>query len=154
MIKSSATLTINGHPFKGADLGNEKSIIEIANNVVAQAKALAPVNKQVGVGGQLRNSLMYKTSLKEGGFNIGGGGESAPEKIISQPTKGEGYVGTNLEYSIYQEFGTRYMAPQPFLRPAIAVAANPSKSRQILKKIEAEEMLGALKEGQKRIKFL
>jgi HK97 gp10 family phage protein len=28
-------------------------------------------------------------------------------------------VGTNIDYAIYQEFGTRYMAAQPFLRPAI-----------------------------------
>lgn len=27
-------------------------------------------------------------------------------------------VGTNVEYAIYQEFGTRSMSSQPFLRPA------------------------------------
>lgn len=28
-------------------------------------------------------------------------------------------VGTNVEYAVYQEEGTRYMDPQPFLRPAL-----------------------------------
>lgn len=27
-------------------------------------------------------------------------------------------VGTNVEYAVYQEYGTRYMEPQPYLRPA------------------------------------
>lgn len=28
-------------------------------------------------------------------------------------------VGTNVDYAPYVEFGTRYMAAQPFLRPAL-----------------------------------
>lgn len=27
-------------------------------------------------------------------------------------------VGTNVEYAVYQEYGTRHMEPQSFLRPA------------------------------------
>lgn len=30
-------------------------------------------------------------------------------------------IGTNVEYAAYVEFGTRYMAAQPYLRPAIAI---------------------------------
>ena len=30
-----------------------------------------------------------------------------------------GHVGTNVEYAIYQEFGTRHMSAQPHFRPAI-----------------------------------
>jgi HK97 gp10 family phage protein len=32
-------------------------------------------------------------------------------------------VGSNVEYAGYVEFGTRFMAPQPYLRPALAAAA-------------------------------
>jgi HK97 gp10 family phage protein len=32
-------------------------------------------------------------------------------------------IGTNVEYAIYVEFGTRYMVAQPYLRPALAMAA-------------------------------
>lgn len=28
-------------------------------------------------------------------------------------------IGTNVEYAIWQEFGTRYMSGRPYLRPAI-----------------------------------
>jgi HK97 gp10 family phage protein len=31
-------------------------------------------------------------------------------------------IGTNVEYAPYVEFGTRYMAAQPFLRPALNAA--------------------------------
>lgn len=148
MSKQKVDIFINGNPFKGADIGNEKSIIEIAEQVVAEAKALAPVDL-----GQLRNSIMFKTSTEQGGFNDGSG-ESARNELTSQPTKGEGFVGSNLDYAIYQEFGTRRIAPQPYLRPAIAVTANPQKADAIIKKISQEEMLGALKKGQKRVKFL
>jgi HK97 gp10 family phage protein len=33
-----------------------------------------------------------------------------------------GIVGTSVEYAPYLEFGTRYMAAQPFLRPALVAA--------------------------------
>jgi HK97 gp10 family phage protein len=31
-------------------------------------------------------------------------------------------IGTSTHYAPYIEFGTRYMAAQPFLRPALAAA--------------------------------
>lgn len=33
-----------------------------------------------------------------------------------------GFVGTNVEYGPYVELGTRFMRPQPFLRPALRAA--------------------------------
>lgn len=33
-------------------------------------------------------------------------------------------VGTNVEYALYLEFGTRRMAPRPFLRPAAEKVRN------------------------------
>lgn len=40
-----------------------------------------------------------------------------------QASKGDGYVeiGTNVEYAVFVEFGTRFQPAQPFLRPAIAI---------------------------------
>lgn len=39
--------------------------------------------------------------------------------------RGDGYVevGSNVQYAAYVEFGTRYMAAQPYLRPAIMMGA-------------------------------
>jgi HK97 gp10 family phage protein len=33
-----------------------------------------------------------------------------------------GIVGTNVPYAIYMEKGTRYIAPRPFLAPALSAA--------------------------------
>lgn len=146
-FKNEVSITIFGNPFIGADLGNEQTILEIANQVVNEAKALAPFDK-----GQLRNSIMYRTSEEQGGFNDGAG-TPAEKEIDSKPKKGEGFVGTNLDYSIYLEFGTRFLPPQPFLRPAILLAADQSRASEIAERIMNEQMKGALKKGQKRDTF-
>ena len=69
------------------------------------------------------------------------------------PRIDEAYVGTNLEYAPYQEFGTRTMTPQPYLRPAIDVVVKGTSAMQVLAKINQETMRGALKKGQKRETF-
>lgn len=56
------------------------------------AKEYAPVDT-----GRLRNSITH---------------EAAPDE-------GAVYIGTNVEYAPYQEFGTRYQSGTPFLRPAV-----------------------------------
>lgn len=60
-----------------------------------RARALAPVDT-----GRLRSSI------------ISSPGETALGPYV--------IIGTNVEYATYQEFGTRFMPPQPYLRPAFA----------------------------------
>ena len=144
---SELILTINGKPIEGVIEGNEESLEKIAIKVTGQAKLLAPVDK-----GQLKNSIMWKTKSTEGGFNDGDG-EPGQTPITVKPKPTEAYVGVNLNHAIYQEFGTRKMAPNPYLRPAIAIALG-SDAQNILKKINEERMRGALKKGQKRETFI
>jgi HK97 gp10 family phage protein len=146
-MSSICVLTINGKPVKGVIEGNYKSIVEIASAVTAQAKDLAPVDE-----GRLRNSIMWKTQKDKGGFNDSPD-QQAEKEINVYPKANEGYVGSNLDYALYQEFGTRKMAPQPYLRPAILLMQG-SPAREIIKRIEAEKMRGVLKEGQKRETFI
>ncbi len=63
-----------------------------AVNISSKAKDLSPVDT-----GNLRNSISYRQGNR-------------PNEMI---------VGANAPYAIYQEFGTRNMPPQPFMRPAI-----------------------------------
>jgi len=89
----------------------EAGIAAIAASVAGEASAQAPVaNKN---GGRLRDSIVWETS-KQGSGDIQG---------VPDPKELEGYVGSALDYAVYQEFGTRYMRPQPYLRPAIAIKA-------------------------------
>jgi HK97 gp10 family phage protein len=131
---------------KAIEEGNENAILEILIGVTAQAKSLAPVDK-----GQLRNSIMYRTSKKEGGFNSDGG-ESAPSQLTEQPKAGGGVSGSNLLHAIYNEFGTRKMAAQPFLRPSISVVTGGGKAAQIISKLQKESVAAGMRKGPRKKK--
>lgn len=142
-VKNEVILKINGDPILGVTEGNDRGLTESAIYVTNQAKVIAPVD--LGAG---RNSIMYKLANGENdGFN-NSTGESAPAKLTSTPKAGSAFVGSNLLYMTYQEFGTRFMQPQPWLRPSgesltIDIPAEQSK----------EAMSKALKKGVKIIKI-
>lgn len=84
--------------------GNTDKVLQIVARRVEQgAKMLAPVDT-----GALRNSIMT-------------------EKM------GENYwqVHDGVEYGIYQEFGTRYMAAHPFMTPAAEQAGGELNSGRL-----------------------
>ena len=139
----------NGNINKIFDDANIKSALELAIKITTEAKSLAPVAEKHG--GRLRNSIMYKTNKESGGFNDSSG-ENSQAKINVNPKEAEAFVGFNLLYGIYQEYGTRKMAPQPFFRPAIAIWSG-QKAVDVIKKIHDEELRGKLKEGQMRETF-
>lgn len=119
-MADSVDLKITGDPEKWNEIGNLQAVVTRAVQVTSQAKLFAPVDL-----GRLRGSIMWRVAgdreEKEGGH--GDGGSSTGEKI--QPPEGGkagqvvGVVGTAVDYGIYQEFGTRKMPPQPYLRPAV-----------------------------------
>jgi len=120
-----------------------KAVTAIAIKVTSQAKDLAPVDK-----GLLRNSLMWKTSQASGLLE-----EGAPiDATVSADN--EALVGSSVEYAVYQEFGTRFMAPKPFLRPAAALIGGAAVA-DIVKKIADEQLKGTLRDTpvEERIKF-
>lgn len=97
-----------GDPIAGADAGIQKVILEKCIKITTEAKSLAPKDTN-----RLANSLQYATGA--------GRSQSGEDSLSINPGKLEGYVGTPVKYAVYQEFGTKYMPPQPFLRPAIAL---------------------------------
>ena len=89
----------------------KKTVLTMACIVVnMDAVPLAPVDT-----GNLRDSITYKVDGDEG------------------------KVGTNVEYAIHQEYGTKKMSAQPFLRPAL------DKNREKLKR-EIGDFIGAAAE--------
>lgn len=145
---SKVTIINFGDPVSGAERGTKEGLIELASRVTSQSKALTPVDK-----GQLRNGGMWAlNSGEEGGFNDKPGVQ-AEKKIVIPFKKNTAFAGSNVEYDPYVEFGTRNRAPQPHWRPAMAIVVKGQNAKEILAKIQREEMLGALKEGQKRETF-
>lgn len=49
-------------------------------------------------------------------------GGTLRESISADANESEGRVFTNVEYAIYQEYGTSKMKAQPFLRPALGTS--------------------------------
>ena len=147
MAKVEVELIRNGDLRKIFSSATKKSLKALAIRGASQAKALAPVDKS-----QLRNSIMWKTRNEEGGFN-NKSGINAEDKLEEQQLKDdEAIVGFNLLYGIYQEYGTRKMKPQPFLRPALALQKG-ADSVEIIKKIQEEELKGSLSKTKERVKF-
>ena len=136
----SVTLTKFGNPLKGIADGVAAGNLELVVLAVSEAKALAPKGETLF----LTNSITWKTP------DQAGTGEAGSLAVI--PKKGEAYYGTAVEYGIYQEFGTRKMAPQPYLRPAAEITKGADRL-VVLAKINEENMKGALKKGQTRVWF-
>jgi HK97 gp10 family phage protein len=118
---------------KAFDYGTIEGTATLCELIVSQATALCPVKT-----GILRGSIGYAVKDGPSAGNI-------EPKGLSQ---GEALVGSILEYAPYVEFGTRKQAPQPFLRPSIAIIRDGKKAKNILKKILEEQANGVLKEGQ------
>ena len=137
-------MTLNRFDFDGI---TEKAALKLAAKTTAQAKSLLSGHV---VTGRLRNSIMYRSSIAEGGFNTSGG-EKADNKITVKPAKYTAYVGTNLFYAPYQEFGTRRMAPHPFLRPAILWASGQAGKNEIVAMMREEIRRGPLSQERKSV---
>lgn len=147
-IKGSVVIYENKALKGNIDIGTEKSILSLAMKTTAQAKLLCPVDN-----GPLRNSIMWKMKNANGGFNENSGKPAQNKINVNLADNHEAFIGSNIKYAIYQEFGTRYMGPQPFLRPAIARIVL-GKGKDEIKAILTREMeLGKLELGQIRESF-
>lgn len=125
-----------GDPIDGIVTGSIRAALEIAINVTAQAQELAPVDK-----GQLKGSIGYSWNK----------GETANPSLPKPTEDGAVYVGTAVEHGVYQEFGTRNMAAQPFLRPAIDLEARGQKASDVIKKYQLGSMKQATSRGKRNV---
>jgi len=133
---------------KAVQEGNQAAIIELVTRVTAQAKALAPVDF-----GQLKNSIMGRVKGEDYGFNKSGG-KSATQKLTERADEGEGFVGSALLHAIYNEFGTRKMAAQPFLRPAVGIEANGAKAKRLITQLQNKAVKDGMRKGPRKKKVI
>ena len=128
-----------GNPLEGSEKSVENANLELVMRVAAQAKALAPVDL-----GQLKGSIMWKVPGKDGGHEEG-------PVVSAEPDEGDGLVGSATEYAAYQEFGTRKMAAQPYLRPAVTLEVLGPNGANVMKEESIKAMTAALNKGKKKI---
>ena len=134
--------------------GNENAILAMAIRGTTEAKLAAAKDK-----GELANSVQYVTGKGfSGGFNDQSGGlrsdqhQTADEKLTVSLKSDEAAIGATSKHAPWLEFGTRYQAPQVFLRSSLALIAG--ESVELVKaKMKYEFAKGPLKYGQSRVKF-
>lgn len=102
--------------------------------MVAETHAKEAITRQRAVDtGRLRNSITYAVKKREGEIVAyqDDEGRGYDHTIGWGIEKDEVYIGTNVEYAPYVEYGTSAMGARPFIRPA---ATEHSKEyKQIMK---------------------
>ena len=123
-------------------------VLNIANSAMiglglrhtANAKLFAPVEF-----GQLRNSISAVDSSNKA-YNLNNGQGERGEKLSNSGLKkGEVYSGTSSDHAIFQEYGTRKMKAQPFLRPSAELTFNGANAQTVMKKYNRQMMERELK---------
>lgn len=132
----SVEIIKHGDTIAGIEDGSIKAALELGINVANQAIELAPVDT-----GQLKGSIGYSWSK----------GETATPPISQPQDETSVHVGTAVEHGTYQEYGTRYMQAQPWLRPAIDLEARGKSAEDVVKKHQLESMDKATKRGKRSV---
>lgn len=68
--------------------------------------------------GRLRASITFATATFHS--EPEGKAQAGDAKMLGKPDKNTVFVGTNVEYAPYVEFGTTRMKARPYLKPALA----------------------------------
>lgn len=120
---AEVTITVNEFAPNGGEEGLKAAIVTTLVRIHAEATVRAPVDTS-----QLRTSLMWKKGWTNDAFNFPNQAGGGNERQIDKPSGLEGVVGTAVTHGIYQEFGTRKMKAQPYLRPAVDAVRGASAS--------------------------
>jgi len=93
----------------------DRFLVEAGIIVRGQAVRLAPEDS-----GNLKGSITWRTNDEDGGFNHEGANRTGT--MISNPSDDEVYIGTNVEYAEYVEYGVRGKPGQSYMRSAVDIA--------------------------------
>lgn len=98
----------------------EKALEEIGITAEAYAKLIA-TQKHIVDTGRLRNSITHATKSDTGQTNYSDnhGKTYSDGSAKGTPEAKTVYVGTNVEYAPYIEYGTTKQVARPFLHPAV-----------------------------------
>ena len=131
---SSVQIIQNIFAAAGQLAGDFEGVLKTAVKIKNQAVQLSPKDTR-----RLANSIGYDvkgaTKTAQGGYNSTSGTQiGASERLPDMPKdliKTTGYVGTNVEYAVYQEYGTRTQQGRAFMRPAFQIVKSPGSGKEI-----------------------
>lgn len=122
--------------------GFEKALVTKLSKLASESKAMTHVDS-----GNLRNSIMWRTTRSEGGLKK----DKENDSLEYQPKKMQGVCGGHTYYFVYEEFGTRYRPAHPMFRAAIALVNGMDKAL-VIDKIN-ESMAAENYKGSAKVKF-
>lgn len=120
-VVENMDLIDNSDLVKNAEEGAiEKALEEIGITLEAYAKLIA-TQKHIVDTGRLRNSITHATKGDAGQANYSDnhGKTYSDGSAQGTPEAKTVYVGTNVEYAPYIEYGTTKQVARPFLHPAV-----------------------------------
>ncbi len=135
-----------GDPVKAAKSAVSQTNLEMGVRTASQAKLLAPVRY-----GQLRNSLSATSIRGEHKLLNNQAGEPAPQLNTAGLQGDEVYVGSNSDHAVFMEHGTRFIAAQPFLRPAADLEITGDKLADVMGRYSRAEMEKELQERKRSV---
>jgi hypothetical protein len=112
--------------------GTIAGVLKTALQVEAQAKRIAPV-----VTARLKGSITHAMRASRSSVQSPAG----PGDAIQAPNdEYTAFVGTNVEYAIYNEYGTvKHPSGNPFLRPAIDIVRGKLPVKEAIQAAMARE---------------
>ena len=114
------------------EVATERGLVKVGAHLEGLAVELAPV-----ATGRLRGSIVYATKFDKSKWRS----PAENKDIISGPKDDRTlHVGTAVKYAEYQEYGTRKMPAQSYLRPAMDL------SKDIAQKLFSAEIKKTIKE--------
>jgi hypothetical protein len=124
--------------------GTIAGVLKAALQVEAQAKRIAHGN---AVTGRLTGSITY---AMRGSRSNPQPPATAGDAIQAPNSEYEAYVGSNVEYAIYNEYGTvNWWTGNPFLRPAIDIVRGKLPVKEAIQAAMAREK-GNIQSNRKR----
>lgn len=146
-IKTNVTVFQHGNPIQGQQESILPSNLGMSVQTISNAKLNVPVDF-----GQLRNTIMFRTKGKQGGFNDSSGEQAPANHRLPAPAENDAaFFGSNSDHAVYPEFGTRYMVAQPYFRPAVEILKGGNNAEEIIEKYSKENMRKELNERRRKI---
>lgn len=104
-------------------IGLQAADREVARRALAMQRDIQEELSKPGSGQRYRRGRREHIASSPGDAPAVDTGRLRQSISAVKVTDGHWRVGTNLEYALLLEFGTRKIAPRPFMRPALARAS-------------------------------
>jgi len=110
-------------PVQGSIEFNTRGLDQIIARLSPRAEQMAAEEAMLIVRGAMERTVRVKTGTMRRGWHAVQVGRYAWR------------VGTNVEYALFHEYGTRYMSASPMLRPAVEAVRRiiPRMARELFK---------------------